>query len=88
MKSKLLTYAEEYVERINSLLEENNLSYTEPRITYDDFWQEVIIQYSDNFILYVEDIDEVTLMGIDEEFTEFTNEEIVREWKRAVTSAM
>lgn len=88
MKSKLLTYAEEYVERINSLLEENNLSYTEPTLTYDDFWQEVIIQYSDNFILYVEDIDEVTLMGIDEEFTEFTNEEIVREWKRVITSAM
>lgn len=88
MNSKLLTYAEEYVERINSLLEENQLKYTEPTLTYDDFWQEVVIRYSDNFILYVEDIDEVTLMGIDEEFTEFTNEEIVREWKRAITSAM
>lgn len=84
MKSKLLTYAEEYLENFNSLLEENNLDYPIPTVTYDDFWEEVIVKYSERFILYVQDIDEVILMANGEEFIDLPYEELLREWKRVM----
>lgn len=84
MKSNLLDYAKEFVNELNILLDKNNLEVKTPVITYDDFWGEVIIKYSDDFIFYVEDIDNVDLLAIDEEWNNPTDEEILSEWQRAI----